>query len=57
MGYWRSWNRIAAALGVSRQAARQRFGGKVGANPGYESLRARRTSAAARWPDWTAPSM
>jgi hypothetical protein len=26
----RSWNRIAAALGVSRQAARQRFGGKVG---------------------------
>jgi hypothetical protein len=24
----RSWNRIAAALGVSRQAARQRFGGK-----------------------------
>jgi len=25
----RSWNRIAAALGVSRQAARQRFGGKV----------------------------
>src|SRR5438552_18842494 len=28
----RSWNRIAAALGVSRQAARQRFGGKVGAS-------------------------
>ena len=27
----RSWNRFAAALGVSRQAARQRFGGKVGA--------------------------
>ena len=27
----RSWNRIAAALSVSRQAARQRFGGKVGA--------------------------
>jgi hypothetical protein len=27
----RSWNRIAAALGVTRQAARQRFGGKVGA--------------------------
>ena len=27
----RSWNRIAAALGDSRQAARQRFGGKVGA--------------------------
>ena len=27
----RSWNRIAAALGVSRQAARQLFGGKVGA--------------------------
>jgi hypothetical protein len=26
----RSWNRIAAALGVSRQAARQRFAGKVG---------------------------
>ena len=25
----RSWNRIAAALGVSRQAARQRFGRKV----------------------------
>ena len=27
----RSWNRIAAALGVSRQAARQRFGSTVGA--------------------------
>jgi len=27
----RSWNRIAAALGVSRQAARQRFGSKVDA--------------------------
>lgn len=27
----RSWNRIAAALGVSRQAARQRFSGKVDA--------------------------
>jgi hypothetical protein len=27
----RSRNWIAAALGVSRQAARQRFGGKVGA--------------------------
>jgi hypothetical protein len=27
----RSWNRIAAALGVSRQAARQRFAGKVDA--------------------------
>lgn len=26
-----SWNRIALALGVSRQAARQRFAGKVGA--------------------------
>jgi hypothetical protein len=26
--YGRSWNRIAAALGVSRQAARQRFGAK-----------------------------
>jgi hypothetical protein len=26
----RSGNRIAAALGASRQAARQRFGGKVG---------------------------
>jgi hypothetical protein len=25
----RSWNRIATALGVSRQAARQRFGNKV----------------------------
>ncbi len=24
-----SWNRIAIALGVTRQAARQRFGGKV----------------------------
>lgn len=24
-----SWNRIAVALGVSRQAARQRFAGKV----------------------------
>ncbi|HCU92503.1 MAG TPA: hypothetical protein DHU96_07065 [Actinobacteria bacterium] len=27
----RSWNRIAAALGVSRQAARQKFAGKVDA--------------------------
>jgi hypothetical protein len=26
-----SWNRIAVALGVFRQATRQRFGGKVGA--------------------------
>ena len=26
-----SWNRIALALGVSRQAARQRFGDKLGA--------------------------
>lgn len=26
-----SWNRIALALGVSRQAARQRFAGKLGA--------------------------
>lgn len=26
-----SWNRIALALGVSRQAARQRFVGKIGA--------------------------
>lgn len=26
-----SWNRIALALGVSRQAARQRFAGKIGA--------------------------
>jgi hypothetical protein len=26
----RSWNRIAVALGVSRQAARHRFAGKVG---------------------------
>jgi len=25
-----SWNRIALALGVSRQAARQRFAGKIG---------------------------
>lgn len=25
----RSWNHIALALGVSRQAARQRFGGKA----------------------------
>jgi hypothetical protein len=25
----RSWNRIAIALGVTRQAARQRFGSKV----------------------------
>jgi hypothetical protein len=30
-GAGRSWNRIAAPLGDSRQAARQRFGGKVGA--------------------------
>jgi hypothetical protein len=27
----RSWNQIAVALGVSRQAARQRFASKVGA--------------------------
>jgi hypothetical protein len=27
----RSWNRIAIALGVSRQAARQRFGDKASA--------------------------
>ena len=27
----RSWTRIAAALGVSRQAARQRFAGKTAA--------------------------
>jgi hypothetical protein len=27
----RSWNRIALALGVSRQAARQKFAGKIGA--------------------------
>ena len=27
----RSWNRIAVALGVSRQAARQRFGDKASA--------------------------
>jgi hypothetical protein len=27
----RSWNRIALALGVSRQAAQQRFAGKVDA--------------------------
>ncbi len=27
----RSWNQIAAALGVSTQAARQRFGGNAGA--------------------------
>jgi hypothetical protein len=27
----RSWNQIAVALGVSRQAARQRFADKVGA--------------------------
>jgi hypothetical protein len=26
----RGWNRIAVALGVSRQAARHRFAGKVG---------------------------
>ena len=26
-----SWNRIALALGVSRQAARQKFAGKIGA--------------------------
>lgn len=26
----RSWNRIAVALGVSRQAARHRFAGKLG---------------------------
>jgi hypothetical protein len=29
-GRGRSWNEIAVALGVSRQAARQRFSGKVG---------------------------
>lgn len=28
-GRGRSWNEIAVALGVSRQAARQRFSGKV----------------------------
>lgn len=28
-GHGRSWNHIALALGVSRQAARQRFSGKV----------------------------
>ena len=28
----RSWNRIAVALGVSRQAARHRFASKVGLN-------------------------
>ncbi len=28
-GRARSWNQIAVALGVSRQAARQRFSGKV----------------------------
>jgi hypothetical protein len=27
----RSWNQIAVALGVSRQAARQRFADKIGA--------------------------
>jgi hypothetical protein len=27
----RSWSRVAAALGVFRRAARQRFGGKAGA--------------------------
>jgi DNA-directed RNA polymerase specialized sigma24 family protein len=27
-GHGRSWNQIAVALGVSRQAARQRFGDK-----------------------------
>lgn len=30
-GRGRSWNRIALALGVSRQAARQRFAAKAGA--------------------------
>jgi hypothetical protein len=29
----RSWNQIAVALGVSRQAARQRFGDKTPAYP------------------------
>lgn len=28
-GHGRSWNRIAIALGVSRQAARQRFAEKI----------------------------
>jgi hypothetical protein len=28
-GHGRSWNQIAVALGVSRQAARQRFGNKT----------------------------
>ncbi len=28
-GHGRSWNQLALALGVSRQAARQRFAGKV----------------------------
>jgi hypothetical protein len=30
----RSWNQIAVALGVTRQAARQRFAGKLPASPG-----------------------
>lgn len=30
----RSWNHIAVALGVSRQAARQRFADKAKAGPG-----------------------
>lgn len=35
----RSWNQIAVALGVSRQAARQRFGEK--APPGADRVRRR----------------
>jgi hypothetical protein len=31
----RSWNQIAVVLGVSRQAARQRFIGKLPSGPGH----------------------
>lgn len=36
-GHGRSWNQIAVALGVSRQAARQRFAGSIPAHsPGRQ---------------------
>jgi hypothetical protein len=40
-GRGRSWNQIALALGVSRQAARQRFTGTVAARTGARPRRSR----------------
>jgi hypothetical protein len=47
-GQGRSWNQIAVALGVSRQAARQRFAGSI---PARASSRQHRNPAAEvhRW--------